>query len=79
MFNSGCTDYKIQMIVDVDIFDQVISNMDTPEKVVSRLSTAVQSLLGRKLFGVLFSVIQSHQCSEKATEYGTLSWRRRRA
>ena len=42
------------VVVDVDIFDQVISNMDPPEKVVSQHSTAVQSLLGRKLFGGLF-------------------------
>ena len=49
------------MVVDVDLFDQVISNMDTPQKVMSQLTTAVQSVLGRKLFGDgIFSVIQSH-------------------
>ena len=57
------------MVVDVNFFDQVISNMDTPEKVMSHKTTALQNLLGRKLFGGLFSVIQSHQCSEKSTKY----------
>ena len=31
------------VVVDLDFFDQIISNMDTPDKVVSQLTTAVQS------------------------------------
>ena len=57
------------VVGDDDFFDHVISNMDTAEKVVFQLTTAVQSVLGRKLFGRLFSVIQTHQCSEMATKY----------
>ena len=51
------------VVVDVDLFDHVISNME------SQSTTAVQSVLGRKLFGGLFSLIQSHQGSEVATKH----------
>ena len=51
----------VVVVVDVDILDQATCNMDRPEKVVSQLSNAVQSLFDRKLFGELLSVIHFHQ------------------
>ena len=57
------------VVIDVYLFDHAISNMDAPEKVVSQVTTVVQSVLGRKMFGGLFSLIQSHQRSEVATKY----------